>query len=136
MLKMQLTVLLAALPVGRTILPPYTGSEDQPPNGNHLLLTVSWRFSRCWILVFGDIAQGSHNPADLPSRGLSVSQLRESQLWWKEPSWLQELEKDWPKDLRSKSPNEGVQVERESKAIGSCVVQTREPFIDYARFSK
>ena len=79
---------------------------------------------------------GSHNPADLPSRGLSVSQLRESQLWWKEPSWLQELEKDWPKDLRSKSPNEGVQVERKSKAIGSCVVQTREPFIDYARFSK
>ena len=79
---------------------------------------------------------GSHNPADLPSRGLSLSQLRESQLWWKGPSWLQELEKDWPKDLRSKSPNEAVQVERKSKAIGSCVVQTREPFIDYARFSK
>ena len=79
---------------------------------------------------------GSHNPADLPSRGLSVSQLRESQLWWKGPSWLQELEKDWPEDLRSKSPNEAVQVERKSKAIGSCVVQTREPFIDYARFSK
>ena len=46
------------------------------------------------------------------------------------------LEKDWPKDLRSKSPNETVQVERKGKAIGSCVVQTREPFIDYARFSK
>ena len=54
---------------------------------------------------------GSHNPADLPSRGLSVSQLRESQLWWKGPSWLQELEKDWPEDLRSKSTNEAVQVE-------------------------
>ena len=79
---------------------------------------------------------GSHNPADLPSRGLSVSQLRESQLWWKGPSWLQELEKDWPEDLRSKSPSEAVQVERKSKAVGSCVVQTREPFIDYARFSK
>ena len=39
-------------------------------------------------------------------------------------------------DLRSKSPNEAAQVERKSKAIGSCVVQTREPFIDYARFSK
>ena len=24
-----------------------------------LLLTVSWRFSHCWILVFGDIVQGS-----------------------------------------------------------------------------
>ena len=49
---------------------------------------------------------------------------------------MQDLEKDWPKDLRSKSPNEGVQVQRKSKAIGSCVFQTREPFIDYARFSK
>ena len=66
---------------------------------------------------------GPHNPADLPSRGLSVSQLRESELWWKGSSWLQELEKDWPKDLRSKSSNEPVQVERKSKAIGSCVVQ-------------
>ena len=42
------------------------------------------------------------------------------------------VKKDGPKDLRSKSPNEAAQVERKSKAIGSCVVQTREPFIDYA----
>ena len=35
-----------------------------------------------------------HNPADLPTRALSVSKLRESRLWWKEPSWLQEVEKD------------------------------------------
>ena len=79
---------------------------------------------------------GLQNPTDLPSRGLSVSQLRESQLWWKGLSWLQELEKDWPKDLRSKSPNEAAQLERKSKAIGSCVVQTRKPFIDYTRLSK
>ena len=46
------------------------------------------------------------------------------------------VKKDGPKDLRSKSPNEAAQVERKSKAFGSCVVQTREPFIDYARFSK
>ena len=55
---------------------------------------------------------------------------------WKGPSWLQELEKGWPRDLRSKSPNEALQVESKSKGIGSCVVQTREPFIDSARFSK
>ena len=79
---------------------------------------------------------GLHNPADLPSRGLSVRQLREGQSWWKGPSWFQELETDWPKDLRSKSPSEAEQEERKSKAVGSCVVQTRELFIDYARFSK
>ena len=32
--------------------------RGSPHTGNHLLLTVSWRFSRGWILVFGDIAQG------------------------------------------------------------------------------
>ena len=50
MLKMKLSVLLAALSVGRTVLP---ASQWKP-----FLLTVSWRFSHCWILVFGDIAQG------------------------------------------------------------------------------
>ena len=79
---------------------------------------------------------GPQNPADLPTRGVSASQLRESHLWWKGPSWLQESEKDWPKDLRSKPSSEIVDPERKSKVCVSCVVQPKEPFIDFIRFSK
>ncbi|KAL9956140.1 hypothetical protein ACROYT_G037576 [Oculina patagonica] len=79
---------------------------------------------------------GLQNPADLPTQGLPASQLRASPLWWKGPSWLQESEKDWPEDLRSKPSSEIVDPERKSKASVSCVVQPKEPFIDFTRFSK
>ena len=79
---------------------------------------------------------GLHNPADLPTRGLSVNILLDSQLWWRGPSWLQESEVDWPKDLRSQSSNDVVEVERKSKASVSCVAQPKESVIDFERFSK
>ena len=66
---------------------------------------------------------------DLPTRGLSASQLRESHLWWKGPSWLLESKKDWPEDLRSKPSREIVDPKRKSKARASCVVQPKEPFL-------
>ena len=56
---------------------------------------------------------GPQNPADLPTRSLPASQLRQSNLWWKIPSWLQESEKVWPGDLRSKPSSEIVDPERE-----------------------
>ncbi|PFX13477.1 hypothetical protein AWC38_SpisGene22432 [Stylophora pistillata] len=79
---------------------------------------------------------GPQNRADLPTRGLSASQLGESHLWWKGPFWLQESEKDWHEDLRSKPSDEIVDQERKSKASVSCIVEPKEPFIDFTRFSK
>ncbi len=35
------------------------------------------------------------NPADLPSRGVSVNDLIQSRLWWHGPEWLRENEV-WP----------------------------------------
>ena len=55
---------------------------------------------------------------------------------WKGPIWLQESEKDWQEDLRSKPSSEIVDPGRKSKASVSCVVQPKEPFIDFTRFSK
>jgi len=49
---------------------------------------------------------------------------------------LKESEKDWPEDLRSKPSSESVDPERKSKASVSCVVQSKEPVIDFTRFSK
>lgn len=36
------------------------------------------------------------NPADLISRGVNPAQLRSAALWWSGPSFLSELESDWP----------------------------------------
>ena len=37
------------------------------------------------------------NPADLPSRGLTAEDLKESKLWWHRAEFLQYEENDWPK---------------------------------------
>ena len=37
-----------------------------------------------------------HNPADLATRGLSVSELCECSLWWHGPSWLGTNHLSWP----------------------------------------
>ena len=37
-----------------------------------------------------------HNPADLPTRGLSVTELKDSKLWWNGPEWLLQKMEDWP----------------------------------------
>ena len=38
----------------------------------------------------------NQNPADLPTRGLLVSQVKESKLWWHGPAWLTDTESLWP----------------------------------------
>ena len=39
---------------------------------------------------------GVENPADLPTRGLTLDQLRNSELWWHGPGYLLEAEDQWP----------------------------------------
>ena len=38
----------------------------------------------------------SHNPADLAMRGVTVSELNKSSLWWHGPSWLETNSLSWP----------------------------------------
>jgi len=39
----------------------------------------------------------SENPADLPTRGLTVSEIENSRLWWQSPNWLASSQDFWPK---------------------------------------
>ena len=39
---------------------------------------------------------GIENPADLGSRGVSASHLKDSKLWWEGPNWLQKGKESWP----------------------------------------
>ena len=46
-------------------------------------------------VIFGYIPS-ENNPVDLATRGLTVSELKESSLWWHGPTWLQLDENCWP----------------------------------------
>ena len=41
------------------------------------------------------------NPADLPTRGTTLSQLSVRRIWWNGPYWLNGPEAEWPKDPRN-----------------------------------
>ena len=49
---------------------------------------------------------GECNPADIGSRGATVSELAVSDLWWKGPKWLCEGEENWPKSVKLSDPTE------------------------------
>ena len=36
------------------------------------------------------------NPADLPTRGISASELKTCKLWWNGPEWLLQKTSEWP----------------------------------------
>ena len=42
---------------------------------------------------------GKENPADLPTRGCSLAQLRYSKIWWKGPLWLKITEDEFGKAI-------------------------------------
>ena len=46
-------------------------------------------------IVFRFIAS-SENPADIATRGLTASEIKENSLWWNGPLWLDQEESSWP----------------------------------------
>jgi hypothetical protein len=46
------------------------------------------------------------NPADLPTRGLTVDQLINATIWWNGPHWLSQEEHKWPKLVQDMNPDE------------------------------
>ena len=68
-------------------------SQWKPFVANHVIEIQSLLDPSVWRYC-----PGPQSPVDLPTRGLSASELRGSLLWWTGPSWLQESEKDWAED--------------------------------------
>ena len=64
------------------------------------------------------------NPADFGTRGLTVSELADSEMWWKGPTFLAFPESDWPK---TKSANPAEEALTEVKAERRPVLENQLP---------
>jgi hypothetical protein len=77
---------------------------------------------------------GINNPADLPSRGISAKELKESKLWWHGPEFVQHDESTWPDEIPSNtSPDTEV---KKIFPTSSATQQDNTTFLDiFNRFS-
>ena len=75
------------------------------------------------------------NPADLPSRGISASKLRESDLWWHGPEFL--LTQEWPMQNIPTEPTVVLPGEDElGRIVCTAHLQERNPFLNAASFGQ
>jgi len=81
--------------------------------GNRISFIVDQLPPDCWRHV-----AGAQNPADCASRGLFPLQLKDHDLWWKGPQWLQLNPSQWPAQPSSLSET----VPEEERGI--CLVTT------------
>ena len=81
---------------------------------NRLTKKEEWRF-----------VPGTMNPADLPSRGCSPSQLVHSR-WWGGPQWLKDREENWPKSVVA--VDEETVLSELKKSVTNLVSLTEETF--------
>ena len=83
---------------------------------------------QCWRYCPSD-----DNPADLPSRGITATQLISYSHWWNGPSWLSQPEFQWSADLKS---TENVQEEERVFSVMKVnSVDNTKSFIESERFS-
>lgn len=82
------------------------------------------------------------NPADLGSRGVLASQLKEDELWWHGPQWLTGRKEEWPVKMENfQTPESLLEVKKTTTAL---VVETKGeegiaavvPLNDYSKLQK
>ena len=56
------------------------------------------------------------SPADLPSRGMSVTEVKRSDMWWKGPNFLSMPEDTWPKTKIDATPEATLEVCKKARA--------------------
>ena len=64
------------------------------------------------------------NPADLGSRGVLASQLREDDIWWHGPQWLSGQPEDWPRTTETLRTPESS--EEEKKSTTAMLIETKQ----------
>ncbi|XP_065052637.1 uncharacterized protein LOC135681915, partial [Rhopilema esculentum] len=81
---------------------------------------------------------GLENPADIGSRGVSISNLNQSRLWWEGPLWLSESKGSVPSNVLVEEPIEAKE-ERKKEVVVMTVVEEPigiEEVIEINKYSK
>ena len=74
---------------------------------------------------------GIENPADIGSRGVFASKLRNSKLWWRGPSWLSEPVFSWPKsEVCHQSLTEECITEQKKSLAETVLLVANQPDLD------
>ncbi|XP_066926074.1 uncharacterized protein [Clytia hemisphaerica] len=63
-----------------------------------------------------------HNPADIPTKGMSTEELKKSKLWWHGPEWLKKEPNQWPTWDVDQINKESIKRTLETKDKGSNVI--------------
>ena len=57
------------------------------------------------------------NPTDLPTRGAAVAELKQSEMWWRVPTFLSRDRETWPKTKTDLSPKAAMEVPGENEDV-------------------
>jgi len=83
--------------------------------------------------------RGTDNPADLISRGVTLHQLKDSEIWWSGPSWLREklpsIVETAPEQEHSDQIAEKIQ-EEERRRVRTCILANNESSISQELIDK
>ncbi|GFY36928.1 integrase catalytic domain-containing protein [Trichonephila clavipes] len=80
---------------------------------------------------------GKENPADIISRGISVRELKDSELWRHGPPWLQQAEQFWPKFEKQNVSNLDLELKSKFRDISQneIILENREKLLSLDKFS-
>ncbi|GFW43624.1 uncharacterized protein TNCV_4769761 [Trichonephila clavipes] len=111
--------------------PPYGRSvgkgNAKDPQNTIFLLTGHHTWPTCRIEDIQKLTEpskwhhcpGKENPANIISRGISARELKDSELWWHGPPWLQQAEQFWPRFENQNVSNLDLELKNTLKKSGA-----------------
>ncbi|GFS47235.1 integrase catalytic domain-containing protein [Nephila pilipes] len=80
---------------------------------------------------------GKENPADILSRGISVKELKDSELWWHESPWLKQTEQFWLKIEKQNVSSLNLELKSKFRDISQneVILENREKLLNIDKFS-